>query len=366
MEINRSNYEIWFIDWRDGNLNNLQVEQLTLFLVENPDLKEEFDELDSLSLNPSEKPFPFKEQLKRSTADISDSQFEYLCVAYLENDLSADQCTELKESIENDPIKKNTFTLIQKTRLAPVEVSFKHKKKLIKLSPVQRIIRMSVIGLSAAAAIALLITNYLLVPGSLSKETVRTSQNIVENPNSQPAVNKLTPVKISENNINIPRPNTGKQIAKVQKIAVVFPLPDSSLIERNDSLYLIAENRRAVVDVNRIPVFARIDFDTKIVNTLIAINSSVDIPYYDEERSNIGRFVTKFLREKIMKEPSAKNSPLKGYEIAEAGVSGLNKLLGWEMALVEKNDENGDLKSVYFNSKILKFNAPVKKSQPMP
>jgi hypothetical protein len=67
-----------------------------------------------------------------------------------------------------------------------------------------------------------------------------------------------------------------------------------------------------------------------------------------------------------LKENTSKDSPLKGYEIAEAGVTGLNRLLGWEMALVEKNDENGELRSVYFSSKLLKFNAPVKKTDPLP
>ena len=41
----------------------------------------------------------------------------------------------------------------------------------------------------------------------------------------------------------------------------------------------------------------------------------------------------------------------------------LYKLLGWEMALDERKDLNGQLKSVYFSSKILKFNAPVKNSE---
>jgi hypothetical protein len=48
MEINRSNYEIWLIDWLDRNLSDLQVEQLQLFLIENPDLKEELGELNTL------------------------------------------------------------------------------------------------------------------------------------------------------------------------------------------------------------------------------------------------------------------------------------------------------------------------------
>ena len=71
-----------------------------------------------------------------------------------------------------------------------------------------------------------------------------------------------------------------------------------------------------------------------------------------------------FLKDELLKEKTPPDSPLKGYEIAEAGVEGLNKLFGWEMALDKKNDQNGQLKSVYFSSKILKFNAPVKKSEP--
>jgi hypothetical protein len=35
------------------------------------------------------------------------------------------------------------------------------------------------------------------------------------------------------------------------------------------------------------------------------------------------------------------------------------------MALDEKKDEKGELKSLYFSSKILKFNAPIKKSEPV-
>lgn len=36
------------------------------------------------------------------------------------------------------------------------------------------------------------------------------------------------------------------------------------------------------------------------------------------------------------------------------------------MALQKTNDENGELKSLRFSSRILKFNAPVKKAEPAP
>ncbi len=67
-----------------------------------------------------------------------------------------------------------------------------------------------------------------------------------------------------------------------------------------------------------------------------------------------------------LKKKHPPDTPLKGYEIAEAGVSGLNKLLGWQMALDMKKDENGQPKSVSFSSGILKIQAPVKKREPQP
>ena len=55
---------------------------------------------------------------------------------------------------------------------------------------------------------------------------------------------------------------------------------------------------------------------------LIAINPTFIIPPEEEERRNIARFISKNFREKILKEESPADSPLKGYEIAEAGSFG--------------------------------------------
>jgi hypothetical protein len=99
---------------------------------------------------------------------------------------------------------------------------------------------------------------------------------------------------------------------------------------------------------------------------LAATNNTYTREPYDEERSRLSRFIARNFREKILKEPFASESPLKSYEIAEAGIEGLNNLLGWNMALVRSSDEEGELKSIYFSSKMLKFNAPVKKTEPLP
>jgi hypothetical protein len=366
MKIDRSNYEIWLIDWLDGNLSALKVEQLQLFLSENPELREEFDELTTFSLKPSEKSFSHKDHLKKSTEDLPGSQFKYLCIAFLENDLSADQQTELKESTDQDPEKKRTFELIQKIKLTPADISYKHKSQLIKRPAGQRVIRLSVIGLSAAAVIALVIMTYHIVPRNLSDKINNAAQNIViDSSLLQPSVEIVSYRIITDKKPVLAKQKRENLSAGVQKNNSVITQSDSTVPMHNDSLLRNPDNQE--IELKKIPVFAEIDLrGISVSNTLVASNSTFIISPYDDERSNLSRFIAKTFRQKILKENTSKDSPLKAYEIAEAGVTGLNKLFGWEMALSKNNDENGELKSVYFSSKILKFNAPVKKTEPQP
>ena len=66
MIIDRSNYEIWLIDWLDGNLDEARTKQLLAFLDENPDLKEEADSLKLSRIFPDNIKPVKKENLKKS------------------------------------------------------------------------------------------------------------------------------------------------------------------------------------------------------------------------------------------------------------------------------------------------------------
>jgi hypothetical protein len=365
MQIDRSNYEIWFIDWLDGNLDSSQVEQLKLFLDKNPDLREEFNDMTPLALVPSGSSYPNKVQLKKSLSDISLSQFEYLCAAYLENDLSESQQAELKEITYQDPDKKKTFDLILKTRLYPANISYEHKNRLLKRTAFQKVIRLAAIGLSAAATIALIITTYSIIPQKPAFNNNNTVQTIVADSNFIKPFKVLSEDKLTADNLSVParqkRDNISAGIHNERKAVI-----------KSDSNNIVADNlivrniNTDVITVNKVPVYSQIDYSDRIIsNTLVASKITFIISSDEDERSNVGRFISKVFRERILKEKSSSDRPLQGYEIAEAGVTGLNKLLGWEMALDRKNDENGVLRSVYFSSKILKFNAPVKKSEPL-
>jgi hypothetical protein len=366
MQIDRSNYEIWIIDWLDGNLSDHQAEELKLFLVENPDIREEFEELSSFRLKPSQESFLHKSALKKGIPDLSASQFEYLCVAYLENDLSDNQRTELLQIIGNDPEKKRNFELIQKARLSPKKVNFEHKKQLIKRTPFQKVIRMSVIGLSAAATVALIITAWLLIPRNITEKTNISSQNTIPDTTNERPQSQINQEKQDANNIvavtNRKKENTFNKVKG--NITVNIP-PDILTNSEDDSLRTNTRNNE--MSVIKIRIQAEINlFQVTEGNKLIALSLSPVAIDYDDGRSNIGKFISRTFRDKILREKKVNDTPLKPYEIAEAGITGLNKLLGWEMALNEKTDVDGNVKSIYFSSRMLKFNAPVKKSEPLP
>jgi len=368
MKPDRSNYEIWLIDWLDGNLSEDQVGELQEFLDKNADLREEAASLSILHLSPDDKPFPDKEVLRRAPSGLYSSQFEYLSVACLENDLSPDQLTELNESMEQDADKRRVFNIIQKIKLTPPYLRYKNKGSLLHKTLDARIIRMSVIGLSAAATIALIILSYIFVPGYIAGKNDREALNI----NSDTVL-----VRPDEIIVYKSVALTEKSLpADYRKVIPVKSVAEPVAQEAADNYIALNAGESSVltrdipdIPISRVSVLPEPDLNLPSPDyTLIASNNTYTKPAYeyDDGRSRLSKFIARTFREKILKTEPYNESPLKTYEIAEAGILGLNKLFGFEMALQKTYDDAGELKSIYFSSKILKFNAPVKKTNPVP
>jgi hypothetical protein len=354
MKIDRSNYEVWFIDWIDGNLDNIRIEQLNCFLAANPDLKDELKEMAGAVIKPPLAEFTGKGDLKKAVSDLSGMQFDYLSAAYFENDLSHEESAELSDIINSDPHRKKSFELSGRLKLVPSDIRFKNKKRLLKRTPL--VIRLAVAGISAAATVALLATLYLLIPdnGNDSRESV--SQILVsEEKEEQPAFTDET--EYSEG-VTLATGNKKSELP-----AEIFNniTESGGETEQSGSLPEFNDNR-----------FIRPAITPSISEIVILGNSAIItsalIPLYpdsqtlndvNDDRLTAGKFFAKLFRERILKSEMTDEGPIKGYEIAEAGVTGLNRLLGWEMDFEKYVNENGETKSIYFSSKILKVQAPV-------
>ena len=211
MKPDRSNYEIWFTDCLDGNLSEKQVEELKVFLKENPDLNEELNGLAMVTLNPPDFTFSGKNVLGKSPDNLSEEQFEYLCIASLENDLTPGQKSEVDEMIRRDEMKRKSFDRIQKLKLKPLSASFAGKSKIKKLTTGQKIFRLSVIGLSAAATIAIIVSIFQFTPEDIKKESIQTAQVITPD---TIFIESDQPVAIKEPEINTIRNSSRPAIRK--------------------------------------------------------------------------------------------------------------------------------------------------------
>ena len=363
MKPDRSNYEIWFTDWLDGNLSENQVEELELFLKENPDLNEELNMLAPFTLSPPDFIFRGKKDLNKTPESLSESQFEHLSIASLENDLTPGQKSELNEIIGRDEMKRKSFELIQKLKLKPLAGSFSRKSSVIKLTAGQKILRWSFAGLSAAATIAIIVLAYFFVPSvtSLKKGKEQIAQSI--KPDTL-ILERFPPIKVSETRVTVDRSvflseiretnpenrESGQKLFLAGQInnGIADSIPD---IPRSEALFMV----KADMPENILSAYKPLS------DHLIAYTPSYIPPLFDN-RSNVEKFLARFFHEKIMKDTISGNRPVESYEIASAGISGLNKLFGWELALHKNTDENGDIRSYNFSSRLLKFNAPVKKS----
>jgi len=360
MKPDRSNYEIWFIDWLDGNLSETEVEYLKAFLRDNPDLQEEFNDLALVTLEPSDLIFSRKKDLVKPAGSYTESQFDNLCIAFLENDLTPGQRDELIEIIDHDESKRKQFELSQKLRLSPSQVTFKRKSIVKKITIGQKILRWSFTGLSAAAAIAILISLYLFFTPAHDKKSSATAQNIKTDTllieTHAPIFTKEPELTLAQRNA---KPGNSDALTETKTSVPLTATTDINKDVHETTPGIHRSEAISVVNV-QIPENIIAAFELS-ANNLMSYDTGY-LPPLTDERSKAGQFLARFFHEKILKDTTEVSRPVESYEIAVAGITGLNKLLGWEMSLQKNTDENGDVKSYYFSSRLLKFKSPVKKS----
>lgn len=360
MKPDRSNYEIWLIDWLDGTLTPEQAELFRTFLASNPDLKEEAESLSMTTLSPGNRSFPGKDLLKKTARELNPSQVEYLSVAYLENDLSPEQSDDLKQKIDQDRQSGELFEAIRKTKLVPLKYEYMYKNRLKKHTAAANILRLSVMGLSVAAAIALVILSFIVVPRFISEKKNNAAQNIIQ---------VGEPFIVTTEVLKAPLAQTAAPDFRSEKPISAIPEKVSANVAAQQSLKAVPDTSIVIkrempgYRITSLPPF-NIDVIGKSVNySLIASITEFKELSIDDERNRLSRFLARTFREKILRDETGSDAPLKSYDIASAGINGLNKLFGWDMALVKINDEEGYLKSIYFSSRLLKVNAPVRKTE---
>lgn len=122
MKINRDNYEAYFLDYHEGVLNPEEMAGVLVFVGQNPDLKEQFEEFENISLPADESIcFSGKDFLKMNTeiytGPVTLTNIEEYLVAEAEGLLSAEVHARLDEFVQQYPQFEKDRRIYRHTRL---------------------------------------------------------------------------------------------------------------------------------------------------------------------------------------------------------------------------------------------------------
>jgi hypothetical protein len=135
MEINRNNYEEYFLLYADNELSNTEKKVVEIFLQENPDLKEEFLMI-QLTVNAPEEEAKLIDKsflIKKVPSFIDGNNYEEIFVLYFDNELSISQKKEVEIFVTENPKYKTEFELIGEAKLFPDNsIVYPDKKELLR------------------------------------------------------------------------------------------------------------------------------------------------------------------------------------------------------------------------------------------
>jgi hypothetical protein len=249
MNINRHNYEEYFILYMDNELSSDQRRMVEAFIQNNPDLKNELDNLLQYKLEPDTAiTYQGKEALLALTADgikeetgLSLHNYEEWLVLYADNELTPAQRAQVGNFVLTNPVAAKELSLLQKSRLQPDNaIVFAHKEILYRKEEKVRAL-LPRWWKYAAAAVLLLAAGLTTVLITSNKNNGTTPGQIVKGTNKEVVpVNPATPgtkntvAGVKEEISPVTNPQTPDNFVKEQS-AAPDKLAANAVLQKNNS-----------------------------------------------------------------------------------------------------------------------------------
>lgn len=162
-KINKDNYEIFFLDYHEGNLSAEMQAEVVLFVQQHPEFKTEFDNFELVNLLSVENVlFPDKDSLKKEL--VTKENYEHFLIGSLEGDLKKEEQLALDKFLFTNPEFKKDEQLFSMTKLtADTSIVFDNKSALKQTVPLAEKNKPAYyFAVAAAACILLLAGVYFL------------------------------------------------------------------------------------------------------------------------------------------------------------------------------------------------------------
>ncbi len=153
--ITRNNYEEFFLDYIEGEISAPDKGALESFLVQNPDLKMELDEMMDMDLKIEGG--TFQSESDSLKAIPFQKNFDDFCIAKIEGDLNAYENEAFEKYMASHSEKEKDFSLYRKTKVSvDPSISFPNKRGLKKKNKAIVFRQFVFTTLATAASIAIL------------------------------------------------------------------------------------------------------------------------------------------------------------------------------------------------------------------
>ncbi len=365
MEINRDNYEAFLLDMIEGNLTAENEEKLIRFLNENPGLAADFD-IKGFMLPSEENHFSFKDDLKKGglAQNVTKNNYDQFCIARLEGDLPAAGTKKLELFLRENPEFYPGASLYDKLLLkADRSVVFpsriKLKRNVVKPVPVRKLVfRIA----SIAASIVILLSAYLFVTGIRQEHF---APQITTIPPFTDADELISDIKIPEpalipesipDDLQVgPEINQETLLSKTSEVIVKEePFSGKGLPYREREEPLVLSEQRLpgilVIESHGDPhvfTIAEITGYGKLPGT----TEFADYENYNSDSRTAG-IIALFSRSR---KPDEEPDRLTFWDLASAGIKGINTVTGTDLLLEREYDHDGNLVHVAFSSGIIEF-----------
>ncbi len=365
MNINRNNYEIYFLDYRENQLPAEDVADLMLFLEQNPDLKSEFEDFENISLIPEEMiTFESKEGLKKQPVTevngINTGNYEEYFIASVEKDLNPDEETNLVLFLQSNTFLQKEFELFKLSTITPDKsVIYNNKSGLYKKAVVFYLKPVLYYAASAAAIILLFFSIYMNIDFSEEKGNILAQLDQGSTIVEDSLVTKKAEAK--EQTISPSREDSNSGIETIinrnpdTKRRSVSPLKRKPEIKDGDLKQIKKIKITSVDFVDRPSISAITEVRDEVYfvfrnfyadnNQLASIN-----PEQNENQSVLANIFSR-IKSAFQKDRTSEDQPGNTFwDIADAGISGFNRITGNDLRLNREYGSDGKIKALAFKS----------------
>ena len=264
MNITRSNYEEFVLDYLEGTLSEELRLAMQQFLQQNADLKQELSEFSAIIINPDETiQLPNKANLLCDL--IALDNYEEYAIDYIEQTLPPETQLAMTMFLDTEPLLKNelnNFTLV--TASADESVIYEHKEQLKKRAGKTGLVVLFFANplLRYAAAVAALLLLWQPLSNMFNSHEMTTAlphlkNNSIASNKSVAAASVIVPNTASTNNRNMHNtPTVDKGTDKLQNNQLTKPtkMVINANLTSNGARYSASSMPNVVAEKQHIPV----------------------------------------------------------------------------------------------------------------